>query len=91
MNQANLLQKEATLTQTQFDVHAYTLNLGLWPSTQLLEGSVIIEGTSLVNSLSHLEIDLLSNMTVDSVIQDQNAVNYTHTGDIVHIQLPVPI
>ncbi|GAB4369692.1 MAG: hypothetical protein Kow0042_11560 [Calditrichia bacterium] len=85
------LTKAPTTNQTQFDVNFYTLNLSLWPATELLEGSVIIQGKSLVNGLSHIEIDLFDNMVVDSVLQDNNLLPYTHGGDLITIQLASPL
>ncbi len=90
-NQQRYLAKTATLNQTQYDVAAYTLNLGLWPDTQLLQGSVAMEGRSKVNSLASLEIDLFSNMIVDSALQNGTALTYTHAGDLLTLQLPAPL
>ncbi len=90
-NQQQYLAKTATLNQTGYDVAAYTLNLGLWPDTQLLQGSVVMEGRSKVNSLASLEIDLFSNMIVDSVLQNGTALSYTHAGDLLTLQMPAPL
>lgn len=89
--QQQYLAKTATLNQTHYDVTAYTLNLGLWPDIQLLQGSVVMAGRSKANSLASLEIDLFANMMVDSVRQNGTALSYTHAGDLLTVQLPAPL
>lgn len=87
LQQLPYLSKTPTPNQRLFDIHSYTLNLSLWPTTQLLDGSVRILGESLTGSLTHIEIDLFSNMQVDSVLQDGALLSYTHTNDLIDIQL----
>jgi hypothetical protein len=89
--QQQYLAKTATFNQNQYDATAYTLNLSLWPDIQLLEGSIVVEGRSLVNSLGSLEIDLLSNMTVDSILQGGTPLGYTHSGDLIDLQFINPL
>jgi len=86
-NQLQLLTKSPTQNQEDFDIHFYTLNLGLWPVTELLKGAVVIEGESLINGLDHIEIDLFSNMVIDSIKQGVNLLSYTHTNDLININL----
>ncbi|MBT8387719.1 MAG: M1 family metallopeptidase, partial [Ignavibacteria bacterium] len=86
-NQLQLLTKSPTQNQEDFDIHFYTLNLGLWPVTELLNGAVVIEGESLINGLDHIEIDLFSNMVIDSIKQGVNLLSYTHTNDLININL----
>lgn len=88
---SHYLTKTATFNQNQYDVHSYTLNLSLWPSTQLLEGSVVMEGSSLANSLASLDVDLFANMVVDSILQDGNPLSYTHSGNLLTVQLTNPL
>jgi aminopeptidase N len=90
-NQMAYLAKSPTPNQTQYNIHSYTLNLDVWPSTEVLYGAVLIEGSSLVNGLSQLEFDLLYNMTVDSVFQNGSAITYSHPGDLLTVQLLAPL
>ncbi len=91
LQQQDLLTKVPTPNQRQFDIHSYTLNLSLWPDIQRLEGAVVIQGTNLVASLGNVEIDLLSNMVVDSIKQNATMLNYTRSGDLLNITLASPL
>src|SRR3972149_7488594 len=59
-NQLSILNKFPTQNQEDFDILSYTLNLDLWPDTELLEGDVVLVGESQTNGLDHLEIDLFT-------------------------------
>ena len=41
--------------------------------------------------ITYLEFDLDDTLTVDSILYHQQAVSYTHSSDIVHINLPATI
>jgi len=79
------------LNQQQFDVHFYRLNLDVYPETRYLSGSVIIHGRSMVNSLEQIEIDLFSNMTVDSVKQNGNSLSIQRYSGWFVVNFPLPL
>lgn len=82
---------QASLAQSQFDVHFYRLNLDIHPESSFLQGSVAIAGVSLTPGLERLEIDLYSNMVVESVLQNGVSLNFQRSGNRVDIQLPTPL
>ena len=75
--------------QVNFDVRYYRLELRLDPGPPLLTGAVQISGTALIDNFSQVVLDLLENMTVDSISGD--AVGATHTGDLLYVPLSQPI
>ena len=81
-------QADITPNQREWDVSAYRLTIAVWPTQQRIDGHTVIEGHSLVPGLSHLEIDLYSNMTVDSVRADTTHLSWTRSGNRIDVQLP---
>lgn len=81
----------ANSNQSKFDVRFYDINLDVFPGSQYLKGAVVIEGESRANGLDRLDIDLFSNMTVDSIIQDSTAISYQAFSDHIEIDLPQPL
>ena len=43
------------------------------------------------STISYIEFDLDDTLTVDSILYHQSQVQFTHTGDIIHIILPVNV
>ena len=66
----NYSPSKTSSNQNQFDVKFYHIKLDVYPDLYLLQGSVLIRGQSLINSLDHVELDLYPNMSVDSIIQN---------------------
>ncbi|MEZ4745189.1 MAG: M1 family aminopeptidase [Calditrichia bacterium] len=86
--QIQILSKISTPNQLNYDVTGYTINLNIWPVTKTIDGSVVITGKSKVTGLSHLEFNLFSNMTVDSITQNGSPLTFNHAGNLVDVQLP---
>ncbi len=85
--QSDLLAKTPTPNQTQFDIIHYRLNLGVDPGAHMLTGAVTIAGKSHVNGLGLTEIDLFSNMLVDSVTVPGGNLSFTHEQDLLTVNL----
>ncbi len=86
-----LQQAASGSRQNQFDVHFYRLNLDINPKNRLLQGAVLIEGRSTVAGLELLEIDLLNNMTMDSVLQNEEKLSFERVANRVLIELAHPL
>ena len=86
--QIQILSKISTPNQLNYDVTGYTINLNIWPVTKTIDGSVVITGKSKVTGLTHLEFNLFSNMTVDSITQNGSPLTFNHAGNLVDVQLP---
>jgi aminopeptidase N len=81
------LSKAPTENQQKYDVISYRLDLDLYPDQQFLQGSVTINGRSLISGLQQIEIDLYGNLTVSTVDQQGNPVNFQHEKDLLTIDL----
>ncbi len=79
--------RQLQTNQSQFDITFYNINIDLDPQNNMLSGEVTIEGRSLRNGLSQLDIDLLSDLEIDSIYQDLNALNYSRVQDLISITL----
>ncbi|MCB0301615.1 MAG: hypothetical protein KDE52_16270, partial [Calditrichaeota bacterium] len=86
--QIKILSKISTPNQLNYDVTGYTINLNIWPVTKTIDGSVVITGKSKITGLTHLEFNLFSNMTVDSITQNGSPLTFNHAGNFVDVQLP---
>ncbi|MFQ5752555.1 MAG: M1 family metallopeptidase, partial [bacterium] len=87
MLKQRLLMK-STLTspaQNNFDVTYYKLNLNIDPTLEQISGAVEMTAQAKINNFTTVELDLFSNMSVDSVSGD--ADSFIHTDDILQIQL----
>jgi len=82
---------KTNFNQNQFDIKFYHLKLDVFPDSKHLQGSVVIKGQSRVNSLDHVELDLYSNMVVDSIIQNGLPLPYQRINDQLHITFVQPI
>jgi len=87
----NHAYKTATPNQQLFDVTSYYLDLDLDPDRKWLNGNVIIDGTSLVNGLEYIEIDLYHHLTVDSILQSGSNRLFTHHNQIISVNLEKPL
>ena len=86
--QIQVLSKISTPNQLNYDVTGYTINLNIWPVNKTIDGSVVITGKSKITGLTHLEFNLFSNMTVDSITQNGSPLTFNHAGNLVDVQLP---
>ena len=77
-----------TENQKKYDVIHYDITLDLDPVLRTLVGSVGANAKVVVGPLDKMELDLLSNMQVDSVIADGQITTFEHEQDILSINLP---
>lgn len=78
-------------TEHSFDVSFYRLNLDVDPGEKHLQGAVVIEGWSRTTSLDRLNIDLMKNMAVDSVLQNGKQLSFDRSSQQIDIQLENPL
>ncbi|HAL55297.1 MAG TPA: peptidase M1 [Bacteroidetes bacterium] len=83
------LTKSLTPGQEGFDVTYYKLDLRLStsPSPNSLSGSVTMAARSVVDNLSSITLDLMSSMTVDSVILGTTKLGFSQQTSSVTISL----
>ncbi len=77
----------ATQAQDDWDARYYEINFGIDFDTEIIDGYVRVKAASVVPSLSFIELDLLDNMNVDSVMKDGSALSFTHSNDLINVIL----
>ena len=76
-------------TQYQYDVNYYKINMRVDMVGQIIYGGVDMTSTATQDNVTFCEIDLFSNMTVDSIKVDGSSTTYTRAGNVVKANLPV--
>lgn len=74
-------------TYTDYDLVYQRMNWQIDPAVKFIRGSVTSYFKSRVQQLSSVEFDLRSGMVVDSVLQSQKQVAFTHINDKLAIQI----
>lgn len=83
---ADILQK-AGVSQNDFDVQRYTLDLDIDPAAQIVSGAATARILVTAASISEVVLDLYNNMIVAQVKRDSMTVSFTHTNNLVTVQL----
>jgi len=81
------LATEPTPNQSYYDVTYYWLDLTIDPATQTVSGDVEMTATVVSGPLSQVDVDLYTNMTVDSVVGAAGALTFSHANDILTVNL----
>ena len=74
-------------TYADYDLVYQRMNWQIDPAVKFIRGSVTSYFKSRVQQLSSVEFDLRSGMVVDSVLQSQKQVAFTHINDKLAIQI----
>jgi hypothetical protein len=82
--------KGADVTQWQYDVSYYEIYFDIDFVTEIIDGYVTMQATSLYDGLTQVEIDLYWDMTVDSVTQNGSQVSSSHVGNLITVTLDQP-
>lgn len=64
------------------------LNLHIDPAKYYISGQVEFKLVSLVNNLTEISIDLSNSLTANSVIAPSGNLEFTHSNEVLKIQLP---
>jgi hypothetical protein len=84
MQIANLAQTE---NQSYYDVIYYDIDVDIDPTALTVSGTVTVTGEVVADSLTEVDLDLLSNMTVTGASDTGGPLGVSHVGDIVTITL----
>ena len=76
--------------RTCFDVLRYDLNIKINPDERTIVGYNDIT-FKIVEKTSKIQLDLFSNMQIDSIVMNAKQLNYTREFDAVFITLPNPL
>jgi len=75
----------ATVSQRNFDVIYYEIDIRVDPATEIIDGFVTVLAISKTDDLSEMVLDFYDNMNIDSVAAD--GVSYVHENNLLNITL----
>lgn len=84
---ADTLQGMLTPLRTGYDVLFYHLDLDILTETRSIRGSNLIRWRT-VEPFRRMQVDLDSNLPIDSIVYQGKRLNYTRDGNAVFINLP---
>ena len=87
LRDAREMRTEMTANQGAYDVRTYDLNLSFDPVAALVSGNVRTRATVVSGPLTTLDLDLLSNMTVDAVTAAGGASTFSRAGNLLTVNL----
>jgi hypothetical protein len=79
------LSLQYTDNQDNYDVKYYNLNLFMDIPQKMVSGYVGILSEVINTTIDHFDLNFLSNMVVDSILQEGNLLDFIHADDIVRI------
>ncbi len=80
--------RRATDEQAKIDAKYYLIDITIDPGAETVSGSVIGDFELVDSSITYIELDLVSNMTVSSTEMNGLVVEHTRVNDFVHIPVP---
>ena len=69
------------------DVHYYDIDLEIFPNSETISGAVDVYFTSLTNNMQTLDVDLTQSLSITSITQNGNILNYFHQNNLLSITL----
>ena len=85
--QADEFTKQALVSQWQYDANYYEINFAIDFTTEIIDGYVTTVATSLYDGLQSVEVDLYSNMIVDSITQNGSQLAFSRAGNLITVTL----
>ncbi len=82
-----LNRTEPTTNQTHYDVTYYKLNLEVDPFRSNISGFTQISAKVVKESINTFELNFYDNMIVDSVVSNNNRLNFTQSNNLLTINL----
>jgi hypothetical protein len=81
---ADRLRGELSPARACFDVHFYELDIAIDPETRTVAGSNAIH-FKVVDATDSIQIDLFSDLTIDSIVSDGEPLNFSRMHDAVFV------
>ena len=78
---------EAAGTQTNYDVRFYDIDLRVDDTTEILTGVVKFIADAAEPLVTQVEVDLYSNMTIDSIVNGAASLTFSRAGNVVTVNL----
>jgi len=88
LQQALAMPHEATrASQDDYDALFYDIDIAIDPSSETIEGTVMMRAESVVDGLSTVILDLYDNLTVTAVTRGATPLSYSHSSDRISVTL----
>ena len=92
LSRARALAAEAAKTtsfldQTTFDVGFHRIELRIDIPSEMIYGDVLVQGKATVDGLDAVELDMYTNLTVDSVYTPGGTLSYSHAANKLLVDL----
>ncbi|MQY79363.1 MAG: T9SS type A sorting domain-containing protein [Bacteroidetes bacterium] len=71
----------------EYDVKFYKLDVEVTNTSTFIKGNTLIGAVSQVSSLDQFVIELISDLTVDSVLINDEKQSFDHSGDLITVSL----
>jgi len=84
-------QEALAASQNDYDVTNYFLDIDFDEVTKTISGSVTITATSLIDGLTHMLVDLDSNLSVSAVKRGATTLSFTRPAGVIDITLDAPV
>ncbi len=78
-------------TQYQYDVHYYRIDMSVNTSTEIITARVDMASKATQDNVTFCEIDLFSDMTIDSIKVNGATATSFRVGNLVTVNLPTPV
>jgi hypothetical protein len=85
--QAMALAKQALVSQSQYDVTHYEVNFAINFTTEIISGYVTTTAKCVSDGMTFVELDLFSDLTVDSVTRNGSVLSFSHASNLITVQL----
>ena len=80
-------EQERTNTQTNYDVKVYDIRLRVDDTTETLFGRVKFVALATIDGVIEVQVDLLDNMPIDSIVSPAGVLAYTRADNMVTVTL----
>lgn len=71
----------------EYDVKFYKLDVEVTDTSTFIKGNTLISAVSQVSGLNQFVIELISDLTVDSVLINDEKQSFDHSGDLITVSL----
>ena len=78
-------------SQYQYDVHYYKMDMRVNVAAESIYARVDQMSTATQDNVTFCDIDLFSNMIIDSVRVDDSLATFTRNGNVFRVNLPTPV
>ena len=86
-----LLLSNILLIAQKYDIKYYHLDLEADNTSTFIKGSTEIGAVSVITSLNSFVVELIDELTVDSVLTGSTSLSFTHFNDLITVNMGYPV